>query len=87
MASSNHNAVTTGAQQDEAELRRRNVQSYQGANGGHVYKLEAEDKKKLRKKVRDLADEQQRRWADMTRTLASSTSSTNTSTSSHPSSS
>jgi len=51
MATSSHNAVTTGAHQDEAELRRRNVQSYQNANGGQVYKLEAEEKKKLRKKV------------------------------------
>lgn len=52
MATSNYGAVATGAQSDEAEMRRRNVQNYQNANGGQVYKLEAEDKKKLRKKVR-----------------------------------
>ncbi|KIW79927.1 hypothetical protein Z517_06542 [Fonsecaea pedrosoi CBS 271.37] len=40
---------TTGAGQDEAELRRRNVASYEKANGQHVYKLEAEDTKKLQK--------------------------------------
>ena len=39
----------TGATGDEAELRRRNVTSYQSANGQHVYKVEAEDKKKLQK--------------------------------------
>lgn len=40
---------TTGAGQDEAELRRRNVTSYDNANGQHVYKVEAEDTKKLQK--------------------------------------
>lgn len=52
MASKNYNAVTTGATKDEAELRRRNVSSYENTNGGQTVKLEAEDKKKLRKKVR-----------------------------------
>lgn len=52
MASPNnvHNAVTSGARPDEAELRRRNVQSYQNANGSQVYKLNAEDKKKLKQR-------------------------------------
>jgi hypothetical protein len=40
---------TSGAGKDEAELRRRNVQSYEKANGGAVYKLEAEETKKLEK--------------------------------------
>lgn len=40
---------TTGAGRDEAELRRRNVDSYEKANGQHVYKVEAEDTKKLQK--------------------------------------
>ncbi|EXJ76603.1 dolichyl-phosphate-mannose-protein mannosyltransferase [Cladophialophora psammophila CBS 110553] len=40
---------STGAGKDEAELRRRNVTSYEKANGQHVYKLEAEDTKKLQK--------------------------------------
>lgn len=49
MASSNYNAVTSGAAQDQSELRRRNVSAYENANGGHVVRVEAEDKKKLRK--------------------------------------
>ena len=52
MAAPNHNAVTSGALRDDAELRRRNVHSYENANGGQVVKLEAEDRKKLQKKVR-----------------------------------
>ena len=40
---------TSGAGKAEADLRRRNVQSYEKANGGAVYKLEAEDTKKLQK--------------------------------------
>ncbi|ETI24608.1 hypothetical protein G647_03977 [Cladophialophora carrionii CBS 160.54] len=40
---------TTGAGTDEAEVRRRNVASYEKANGQHVYKDEAEDTKKLQK--------------------------------------
>ena len=40
---------TTGAGGDEAELRRRNVTSYENANGSHIYKVEAEDTKKLQK--------------------------------------
>lgn len=40
---------TTGAAGDEAELRRRNVTSYENANGQHIYKVEAEDTKKLQK--------------------------------------
>jgi hypothetical protein len=39
---------TTGAGRDEADLRRRNVTSYDNANGQHVYKVEAEDIKKLK---------------------------------------
>lgn len=49
MASSYNNAVTTGAAQDQNELRKRNVSAYENANGGHVVRVEAEDKKKLRK--------------------------------------
>lgn len=51
MATTNHRAVTTGSAQNEAELRRRNVQSYENANGNQVVKLEAEDRKKTRKAV------------------------------------
>ncbi len=51
MAASN-GAFTSGAGKDEAELRRRNVSSYEKANGGAVYKFEAEDTKKLQQKVR-----------------------------------
>ena len=40
---------TSGAGRDEADLRRRNVQSYEKANGGAVYKLEAEDTPKIQK--------------------------------------
>lgn len=43
------NGYSTGAVKDEAELRRRNVTSYENANGSHVYKVEAEDTKKLQK--------------------------------------
>lgn len=39
----------SGAGKDEAELRRRNVQSYEKTNGGAIYKLEAEDTKKVQK--------------------------------------
>lgn len=50
IAMSGPNGVcTSGAGKDEAELRRRNVQSSEKANGGVVYKLEAEDTKKLQK--------------------------------------
>jgi hypothetical protein len=48
MASTN-GVYTTGAGRDEAELRRRNVTSYEKANGQHIYKVEAEDTKKIRK--------------------------------------
>lgn len=48
MASTN-GGYATGAGKDEAELRRRNVTSYETANGQHIYKVEAEDKKKLQK--------------------------------------
>ncbi len=48
MATSN-NGYTTGARKDEAELRRRDVSSYEKANGKQVVKLEAEDTKKLQK--------------------------------------
>jgi dolichyl-phosphate-mannose-protein mannosyltransferase len=40
---------TTGAGKDAAELRQRNVTSYEKANGQQVYKVEAEDVKKLQK--------------------------------------
>lgn len=45
----NQNGIATGASKDEAELRRRNVHSYENANGGQVVKIEAEDKKKVKK--------------------------------------
>lgn len=51
MAATYNNAVTSGTSKDEAELRRRNVHSYENANGGQVVKLEAEDKKKLKRQV------------------------------------
>lgn len=41
--------MTTGAARDEAELRRRNVTTKETPNGGHIYKIEAEDTKKLKK--------------------------------------
>jgi hypothetical protein len=47
--STSNGAYASGAGKDEAELRRRNVQSYGKTNGGAVYKLEAEDTKKLQK--------------------------------------
>ena len=40
-------ALATG--EDDGDIRRRNVQSYEKANGGTVYKVEAEDTKKLHK--------------------------------------
>lgn len=46
MAASN-GAFTTG--KDEGDIRRRNIQTYEKANGGTVYKIEAEDTKKLEK--------------------------------------
>lgn len=49
-----YNGYTTGAGRDDADLRRRNVASYEHANGHYVYKVEAEDTKKL-KKVRHMA--------------------------------
>lgn len=48
MASANA-GYTTGAGRDEADLRRRNVASYENTNGQHIYKFEAEDKKKITK--------------------------------------
>lgn len=52
MASTN-SAQATGAGHDEAgQLRKRNVSSYEKANGNTVYSVEAEDTKKLVKKVR-----------------------------------
>jgi hypothetical protein len=48
MATTN-GGYATGAGRDEAELRRRNITSYDNANGQHIYKVEAEDKKKLQK--------------------------------------
>jgi len=40
---------STGAGKDEAELRRRNVSTYENVNDKQVYKLEAEDTKKFQK--------------------------------------
>ena len=40
---------TTGVGNDQAELRQRNTSSYEKANGSTVYKVQAEDTKKLRK--------------------------------------
>jgi dolichyl-phosphate-mannose-protein mannosyltransferase len=40
-----HGAFTTGT--DDGDVRRRNIQSYEKSNGSTVYKLEAEDAKKL----------------------------------------
>jgi hypothetical protein len=40
---------TSGASKDETNIRQRNVQSYEKTNGGAVYKVEAEDTKKLEK--------------------------------------
>ena len=42
-----HDAFTTG--KDDGDVRRRNIQTYEKANGGTVYKIEAEDTKKLQK--------------------------------------
>jgi predicted oxidoreductase (fatty acid repression mutant protein) len=50
MASTN-SAVATGTGYDEAEMRRRKVSSHEKANGSIVYSLDAEDTKKLQKKV------------------------------------
>ena len=50
MATAN-GGYSTGAANDEADLRQRNVSSYEKANGNTVYKLEAEDTKKLQKVV------------------------------------
>lgn len=44
-----NSGYTTGAAKDEAELRRRNVSSYEKANGNQVVKMEAEDTKKMQK--------------------------------------
>ncbi len=46
MAATNH-AFTTG--KDDGDVRRRNIQTYEKANGGTVYKIEAEDTKKVQK--------------------------------------
>ena len=48
MASPN-SSHTTGAGKDEAELRRRNVSSYEKTNGNKVVQMDAEDTKKLQK--------------------------------------
>ena len=42
-----HDAFATG--KDEGDVRRRNIQTHEKANGGTVYKIEAEDTKKLQK--------------------------------------
>ncbi|KIW13463.1 hypothetical protein PV08_08651 [Exophiala spinifera] len=49
----------TGAGRDDGDLRRRNVTSYENTNGQHVYKVDAEDVKKLQKKsgILDILDE------------------------------
>ena len=44
-----NDAYTSGAGKNEVDIRRRNVQSYEKVNGGAVYKVEAEDTKKLEK--------------------------------------
>lgn len=49
MAANSTAGYATGAGSDDAELRRRNVTSYENVNGQHVYKVEAEDTKKLQK--------------------------------------
>jgi general stress protein 26 len=41
-------AIFTTAR-DDGEVRRRNIQTYEKANGGTVYKIDAEDTKKLHK--------------------------------------
>ncbi len=41
------NAFTTG--KDDGDVRRRNIQTHEKANGGTVYKIEAEDTKKVQK--------------------------------------
>ncbi len=48
MATTN-GAYATGAGKDEADLRRRNVASYDGANEQQAKSVDAEDKKKLQK--------------------------------------
>lgn len=40
-------AFATG--KEDGEIRRRNVQNYEKVNGGTVYKVEAEDTRKLHK--------------------------------------
>lgn len=50
MATTN-GGYATGAGKDEAELRRRNVTSYETANGQHIYKVEAEDTKSFKRLV------------------------------------
>lgn len=49
MATGTHHAVTTGVSKNTDEMRRRNIHSYENANGGQVVKVEAEDKKKVKK--------------------------------------
>jgi hypothetical protein len=44
-----NDVYSSGAGKNEADIRRRNVQSYEKANGGAIYKVEAEDTKKLEK--------------------------------------
>ncbi len=45
--SATNGAFTTS--KDDGEIRRRNVQTYEKANGGTVSKIEAEDTRKLLK--------------------------------------
>ena len=42
-------AYSTGLAKDDADMKWRQVSSYENANGRHVTKLEAEDTKKIRK--------------------------------------
>ena len=44
-----NSVYASGAGTNEADIRRRNVPSYDKANGGAVRKVEAEDTKKLEK--------------------------------------
>lgn len=48
MAATNQ-GYATGTGKDEAELRRRNVASYEKVNGKQIQNREADDRKKLQK--------------------------------------
>lgn len=51
MAATDFSTLTTGTSPNEADLRRRNVATFEKANGVHGVHLEAEDIKKLKQKV------------------------------------